>query len=406
MSKYKQGFTIEEATLFALDLSEFDSLNSIELMLDEDEGWNELYREANDLFNALKSETIIAYLNLKNNQDSYEPNTAVKTDIRLYQEWYTDECQDSLDFRLTMLTRESLSVWFRNMGHIEKADLFSPAFKTNIQKVNKFKKAFTAEHCALIATGLDSYGTIKNMESILDSDADMRAQQAIDANQDNYYDIEVDTELSYDKVEEAKSIKEVLVDEIEIASNWINYNSQSSDYAEIGINSNRLLPQAETDIVIYKQVVTRDSCIDYDLTLITKESFAIWLWKHGHEKLATNVLSNIDQIITQLNTDNSNNSKSLDNYKTQKNSQQECDIRTPDSSLIDSLAIMALLLSRKSGQLNTGNKPNYSQIKEAVQSAFIDLNLIDKEDKPLQISNLNRDLKKAVEQLSTRFTIK
>ena len=78
-------------------------------------------------------------------------------------------------------------------------------------------------------------------------------------------------------------------------------------------------------------------------------------------------------------------------------------IRTPEESLIDSLGLMAWLLSKKSNIFERNEKPNALQIQKAVEARINDLGLNDSEPKSIMITNLNRDITNAVNQLKQKL---
>ena len=80
-------------------------------------------------------------------------------------------------------------------------------------------------------------------------------------------------------------------------------------------------------------------------------------------------------------------------------------IRTPESTLLDSLGLMAWLLSKKSNRFQNGEKPNASQIKKAVEDIVIGLDLNNDPDNQLMLSNLNKDIKLSLKQLEGRFKL-
>ncbi|MGI2104854.1 hypothetical protein ACRN9A_06735 [Shewanella frigidimarina] len=79
-------------------------------------------------------------------------------------------------------------------------------------------------------------------------------------------------------------------------------------------------------------------------------------------------------------------------------------IRTPEESLIDSLGLMAWLLSKKSNIFERNEKPNASQIQKAVEASINDLGLNDSEHNSIMITNLNRDITNAINQLKQKLT--
>ena len=174
------------------------------------------------------------------------------------------------------------------------------------------------------------------------------------------------------------------------------------DLCELGIGPEEGKPSRETDIVILKKVMTDDSCIDFDRTLISKKSIAIWLWNNAEVDYAKNILPNIEVVIQDMIK--SENTESYDH--TMNNEKKTARrIRTPESTLLDSLGLMAWLLSKKSNRFQNGEKPNASQIKKAVEDIVIGLDLNNDPDNQLMLSNLNKDIQLSLKQLESRFKL-
>jgi hypothetical protein len=76
------------------------------------------------------------------------------------------------------------------------------------------------------------------------------------------------------------------------------------------------------------------------------------------------------------------------------NDTTEPTLRTNEQSLIESLGIMAILLTEKSGRFNRNNIPNAKQITKAIEQKCADLGITIE-----QTSNLNRDIAAAFKQL-------
>ncbi|MDO7084014.1 hypothetical protein WNY51_13960 [Pseudocolwellia sp. AS88] len=419
MSKYIKGFTPLEAALLAVGLEKHKQIPQLQYpqFLPETkseqfvppktkklmEEHNEAVTEAEEILKALEDETILAYQALRGEKN--------KTELVIYAEFYNDETQESILLERTKLTKESLALWFTNIGEVEKANKFSQTIKKSSKPIhiNKFNKGFTAEHCALLATGLDNYNDLTTAIKMSNEQYEALDQQAADAAIDFWYEIDTDPNLENDMVSVAIKLKEALCDEIEIAFECQVYNQTVVEYAEIGMTQTP--PNQFTDIEIYKlSFLNNDSSKDIDLenTKITKSSLAIWLWENSHEDLAKNVQSNISECMDEAATHNKNNYQqsttnieklSMVGKETQK-------IRTPNSSLIDSLGIMAWLLSQKSNTFKIGDKPNFSQIKKAVESSVESLGLDENEENKVMTSNLNRDIKVAFDQLTTKLDSK
>jgi len=418
MNKYKKGFTPLEAALIAVGLEKHEQipqlqyppfsqkteseqviLPSVKKLMEEQ---NEVVIEAQEILKALEDETILAYQALRGEK--------VKTELVIYAEWYTDETQEGIVLERTKLTKDSLALWFTNIGEDEKANKFSKTInnKSKPISINKFNKGFTAEHCALIATGLENYNDINTAVKADDEESQALAQQASDAHRDFWYDVDTDPNLENDSVLVAIKLKEVLCDEIETAYECHIYNQTVMEFAEIGMIPTP--PSQLTCIEIYKPIFfSNDSGqgLDLENTKITKSSLAVWLWENGHEDLAKNVQNNITELMDKKTTDSHKGYGQ--NTKIEEPtivSKKPLNIRTPESSLIDSLGIMAWLLSEKSNIFKRSDKPNFKQIKDAVEAKIIDLGLNENEDNRIMVSNLNRDIKIAFDQLEIKLNSK
>jgi hypothetical protein len=212
MSKYKKGFSPLEAALLAVGLEGYKQIpQTQELSNSESSELRLLANEAHEILAALTDETILAYQAL-NGEDN-------KTELSIYKEWYEDETQQGIDLANTKLTKESLALWFTNIGEEDKANKFVRPTnnKTLHHSINKFNKGFTPEHCALIATGLDSYNDIDTAIRAGEEQDELLQQQARDAHRDFWYDVDTDPNLDNGSAMIAKNLREVLCDEIEIA---------------------------------------------------------------------------------------------------------------------------------------------------------------------------------------------
>lgn len=413
MSKYKKGFTPLEASLIAVGLDEFNEIPQIKRQpyIPKDEAdtltgileanaiHNNKVNEAMEILSALKDETTQAYQALRG-----EPN---KTQLVIYAEWYTDETQEGIVLERTKLTKESLALWFAEIGELDKANKFSSVINepTNLTPINKFNKGFTAEQCSLLATGLESYNDIKSVTLAAKHQRDTLTEQAIDAKKELFYEVDSDPRLNENSLSVAISLKEALFDEIEIAYEAQIYEETSFDYAELGMFA--APPKQLSHIDLYKTSLTNDGKnLDLENTKITKSSLAIWLWKSGHEDLANNVQKNIADVIEESNTNIQQNTWAQSVKSTEKETKpQDITLRTPESSLIDSLGIMAWLLSTRATKLKRSDKPNASQIREVVETVINDLGLNENTDNKIMLSNLNKDISTALKQLEGRFKL-
>jgi hypothetical protein len=421
MNKYKKGFTPEEAALIAVGLSQHQEIpymrqqqapqgfrsaetNDIQDTIKEE---NEKIVQAREIMKALIDETYLSY--------KFERNeSGKKTVLEIYKHDFYNQDEDYLDPEKTQLTKASLAKWFQEAGEINIRNLFKEP--EIVAPINHFKQAYTAEHAALIAVGLQSYNSIDTaIEGFSFQDNKIIEEKYERENGGCYPDFEIDENLFGDSISNANNLKEALIEEIKIGYQNINFNLIAADFAGIGMNPNAISPSRGTDIVIECEKYENKDDIKYEETLITKNSVAIWLWNNGYKEYAINVQGNIEEII-QENTNRKNDlAKLIDNTSvaigdghsagTELNKRNTPIMRTPESSLLDSLGVMAWLLSTKTTQLKLGDKPNASQIKAKIEVVINELGFNEKTDDKVMISNLNKDISTALKQLEGRFKL-
>ncbi|PAY01860.1 hypothetical protein CKO50_07950 [Pseudoalteromonas sp. HM-SA03] len=256
--------------------------------------------------------------------------------------------------------------------------------------VNKFSRGLTADEAALIALELDNFNSISALNNYISDNAEwVNECKALRA--DPYGDGHAP--LSYEEIEEFEEIQEkaalavnlrdALLDEIQLAYSWIDYNSSVGDYYELGIHPT---PPLETRIEIFQES-RRAPDDEYPLaplihsTKVTKISLAKWFY--------ANYGSSAEKF------DPTESYKETINYQkppiSQPNVTSTLNQRTKDSnSLLVSLGVMAFILSKQTKQLERGGKPNFSAIKGKVQLELDKLGLED--DDKVVTSNLNKDL--------------
>ena len=421
MNKYKKGFTPEEAALIAVGLSQHQEIpymrqqqapqgfrpteiNDIQDTIKEE---NKKIAQAHEIMEALIDETYLSY--------KFERNESGKKSVLvIYKHDFYNGDEDYLYSEKTQLTKASLAKWFEEAGDINISKIFKDPEK--IVPINHFKQAFTAEHAALIAVGIQYYSSIESaLEGRQYQEDELFHAKRIIEQGGEYTDLEVDPKLEGDSIYNATNIKEALLEEIKIGYQNLNFNLVAADFAGIGMNPNAISPSRGTDIVIDCEKYENKDDIKYEETLITKHSVAIWLWNHGYKKYAMNVQGNIEEII-QENTNRKNDLAKLINNTsvaiegghsagTELNKKNTPIMRTPESSLLDSLGIMAWLLSKKASKFQRNDKPNAKQIQDQVVSIISDLGLNSDDDNQILLSNLNRDISTALKQLGGRFKI-
>ncbi|MBA6350717.1 hypothetical protein [Colwellia sp. BRX9-1] len=411
MNKYKKGFTPLEAALLAVGLKEQQNIPQLkyrqqlppdrEKGIDfstidkEDEEYNKTVLEAQEILNALNDETILAYQALKGELN--------KTVLVIYSEWYTDETQEDIVLERTKLTKKSLAKWFDEVGEKNISKRFKDPEK--IIPINNFKQAYTAEHAALIAVKLKHYSSIESAIQHREHKADelFHATRVIEQGGE-YTDLFLDPRLEDDSIFNAMNLKEALIDEIKLASETEGYNSSLVDYYEMGMLPPS--PPFSTEIVIYNEEKNKEKPIDHSKTLITKESVSIWLFNNGQTEYAQNILPNIEILLQEKRLDESQRQKQWNQTASTNTKEQSTKkTRTHENSLIDSIGIMAWLLSKKINTFKRGDKPNASEIKKYVENVINELELNNDEENKIQISNLNKDIATALKQLEGRFKL-
>ncbi len=404
MNKYKKGFTPEQAALIALNLDTYKTLDYADQKMMDGEysfGHNvcltgELLNEARDILNALIEETCLAH--------EYDQNNSNKINcLEIYSTYYDEQFNHEFDPQKTQLTKASLAKWFDEAGKTDISKKFKDPEK--VITINHFKQAYTAEHSSLIAVGLQNYNSINSAKDYSESQEIeiCNAQREVERGGE-FTPFDIDERLKDDSINIAIKLKEALIDEIKLACEWNDFENNAHDYAGIGINPNNFTPNSITDIVIYREEINENKQTNYNSTLITKESVATWLWNNGQTQYAVNVLPNIEKILLERSVIESKNKYTWGNLTQVSNKNKSAKtIRTPEYSIIDSLGIMAYLLSLKSSQYNVSKKPNASQIKEAVQRVIDENDLDNNDENKLMISNLNKDINLAFKQLDGRL---
>jgi hypothetical protein len=436
MNKYKKGFTPDEAALIAVNLSDYknktafgidlskcksidqaktevcdiisrlaqmaivtqsqdiEKLNGTQKQIDNYEEVETSLEHAEDIKNALIAETWHAY-------EYFCGNSSKKTVLEIYQEFFINPDCNDLWPEKTQLTKASLAKWFDEASEKEISKKFKEPKK--VVSINPFKQAYTAEHAALIAVGLRTYDSIELAIEISEHQSEQIANAEWEVERGGEYtSFEVDKLLEDDSITNAINLKDAFIDEIKLASEIEGYESSYVEYCEIGETP----PSAPhpTDIVIYSEEVNKEKTIDHSETLITKESVSIWLLNNGQTKYAKNILPNIEEIIKEkVLADNQRQQQWNQTASTNTKEQPTKKPRTHDNSLIDSIGIMAWLLSKKINTFKRGDKPNASEIKKYVENVINDLELNNDEDNKIQISNLNKDIATALRQLEGRF---
>ncbi|GLX77721.1 hypothetical protein tinsulaeT_10610 [Thalassotalea insulae] len=273
--------------------------------------------------------------------------------------------------------------------------------------INRFKRGLTINDAALIASDLSKYSSsIKMVKDHL-----KRYKPIIDdaeAELNNPYNDEGITKggttreeinVYYDdceKLQLAENIYEALIDEARIACQWYDYRSGEGGFYDTAPD---IAPTNDTALEVFElfrygpDYPEISFVPDLDKTMFTKVSIAKWFEAHLPEK------SNIFDPSESYKTLKTGYSIGINTPSKINN------LRTPESSLIDSLAIMAWLLSKKSNIFERGEKPNAKQIKEAIEKAVDALSISNDEENKILLSNLNKDISMALKQLEERLKL-
>jgi hypothetical protein len=160
--------------------------------------------------------------------------------------------------------------------------------------VNKFKRGFTAEEAALIATGLERFDSLLDAKRTLDSEEE--SVMFAEAELTNPYNDDGYASMSWDDVEahkvdsesfyEAEKILEALLDEVLISCQWHDHLS-----GEVELYLTDVIPPPSNDTHLEVFQISRNAPDDeysfYPIpnrTTITKVSLAKWFHNHIPDK--------------------------------------------------------------------------------------------------------------------------
>lgn len=160
--------------------------------------------------------------------------------------------------------------------------------------INKFKRGLTAEEAALVATSLERFDSLLDAKRTLESEQD--SVMAAEAELTNPYNDMGYASMSWDDVEshnidcsnlnEAKLIKEALLDEVSIACEWHDYLS-----GEVELYLSDIIPSPSNETLLEVFQIRRMAPDDeYSFcpipaqTTITKVSLAKWFEAHLPDK--------------------------------------------------------------------------------------------------------------------------
>jgi hypothetical protein len=160
--------------------------------------------------------------------------------------------------------------------------------------VNKFKRGLTAEEASLVATGLNRFDSLVDASRTLQTEEDSvryaEAELTNPYNDEGVASMDWDSIKSHDEdyknLEEAKLIKEALLDEVSIACEWHDYLSGE---VELYIHECITQPHNETPLEVF-QICRMAPDDEYSFcpipaqTTIKKVSLAKWFYSHMPDK--------------------------------------------------------------------------------------------------------------------------
>lgn len=217
----------------------------------------------------------------------------------------------------------------------------------NKGRIMKWKRSLTAEEIALIVMGIDRKQTINQLIA----------------------DVGGVHEAAY--IMEAKDICEALLEEIGLV------DPHYTDVDERVLKNTHL-------IIASRWSNGEEGFLDACRTTVSRESAAQWFLAQGEIEKAKLLMPSIE-----------NGSISLTGQQPPKPITEP---RTPEPSLLDSIGIMAYMLSKTSKIYARSDKPNKSQIAKGVRAMAEELGI-----EPEGLSNLERDISTALTGLMPRM---
>lgn len=145
------------------------------------------------------------------------------------------------------------------------------------------------------------------------------------------------------------------------------------DQRRTGIDEKAL---EDTCLVIAMRVENDDGRIDRIKTRITRKSAAQWFSKRGHAEMARRLSPAFEQ----------------------ESIGPTVKLKAPESSLMDSLGILAYMLSETKNGMKWGENPNAKAIAEAIKDQAVSLDIELKE-----VSNLQKAIKEAVRKVAPKI---
>jgi hypothetical protein len=238
----------------------------------------------------------------------------------------------------------------------------------------KWNKTLTTEEVALLVTDLDTYKNLSSVEHLATVQLAPLSREEID---NGVLDKQSEEQHSlYEKFIEATEIKEALEREVYIVD---PYNTDIDDQA-----------LANTNIVLSIRAENEEGWIIPSRCLITRESAALWFYELNID-MAKKLYPHVETLAIKKEAEKQAN-KQTPNQERNPHSE----LRTSEQTLLDSIGIISLLLSKAGPLYKNGDKPNAKQIADAVREKASKLN-IDVE----KISNLERDISKGLKRITS-----
>ncbi len=236
----------------------------------------------------------------------------------------------------------------------------------------RWKKYITADQAALLAVGLSEFKTISNASAHLLGGPEPRFTLDDDDNgviaNHNEQSIK-----NHDLIGEANAIKEALIDELWLVDPLL-------DDSFIGNVDNTHLELAHR-----AQASEFEDYFVPEKSTITRNSLAIWFYHMGDTTKAKVFNQSVELLIEEQD-------KQVQKPKVKAEISSKP--RTPEISLMKSIGLMSLLLSKEQANYKNGTKPNFSNISTHIEQKAAELSI-----ELEQISNLKKDLSTAYKLL-------
>lgn len=236
----------------------------------------------------------------------------------------------------------------------------------------KWNKTLSTEEIALLVTDLESFKTLSSVAQLATSQPPPMSREDIENGLLDKRTSEQD--LLFERYLEATEIKEALEREVYIVD---PYNTDIDDEA-----------LANTSLVLSIRAQNEEGWINADRCLITRESAALWFYELDIEK-AKKLYPHVETLVIKEEAE-----KQASKHVMNQELNHQTELRTSEHTLLESIGIISLLLSKSGPKYQNGQKPNSKQIADAVRQEAENLKIdIDK------VSNLERDISKGLKRI-------